>query len=114
MDRERAAADKIKCLYGEAGLMHEENHDLEHLYELFAYGEIYNRSLLNDQQREIIALAVLSTNQTLNQLPEHVHAGLNAGLKAEEKMCIRDSISTAHIGFNDPDGNQILLNDTVD
>lgn len=99
MDRERGAADKIKRLYGEAGLMHEEDHDLEHLYELFAYGEIYNRSLLNDKQREIIALAVLSTNQTLNQLPEHVHAGLNAGLKAEE---IQEVIiqCTPYIGFS--------------
>ena len=92
--------------------MHEEDHDLEHLYELFAYGEIYNRSLLNDQQREIIALSVLSTNQTLNQLPEHVHAGLNAGLKAEE---IQEVIiqCTPYIGFSKALESVNVVNETL-
>ena len=83
MNRVEKAKQKIKKLYGEAGLMYGDENDLVMLYECFAYGDVYNRSLLTDGQRELIVLVVLTVNQTLNQLGEHVHGALNVGLNSE-------------------------------
>lgn len=99
MNRVEKAAMKIKELYGEAGLMHGNENELEMLYECFAYGDVYSRSLLTDCQREMITLVVLTVNQTLGQLAEHVHGALNAGLKPVE---IQEALiqCAPYIGFS--------------
>lgn len=99
MSRVEKAAMKIKELYGEAGLMHGNENDLEMLYECFAYGDVYGRTLLDDRQREMITLVVLTVNQTMEQLAEHVHAALNAGLKPVE---IQEALiqCAPYIGFS--------------
>ncbi len=53
---------------------------------------------LTDQQRELITLVVLTTNQTLPQLRAHVGAALNAGLTPVE---IKEAIyqCAPYLGF---------------
>lgn len=99
MNRVEKAAFKIRELYGEAGLMHGNENDLEMLYECFAYGDVYDRALLDDGQREMISLVVLTVNQTMGQLAEHVHAALNAGLTPVE---IQEALiqCAPYIGFS--------------
>lgn len=57
------------------------------LYEITSkvmYGDIYNDGTLSQKEREMISLAVLTTNNTLTILKSHVYAALNAGMTAEE------------------------------
>lgn len=53
---------------------------------------------MDDKQRELITLVVLTTNQTLPQLKAHVHAALNVGLKPVE---IKEAVyqCAPYIGF---------------
>src|SRR5262249_58204270 len=51
----------------------------------FAYGEIFERPILDLRQRELVTLAALTTlGGAERELEVHVNAGLNVGLSARE------------------------------
>ncbi|UOQ44939.1 carboxymuconolactone decarboxylase family protein [Halobacillus salinarum] len=50
----------------------------------FAYGEIYSRNGLSNQQRALITISSLVTQGTEPQLELHINTGLTAGLSPEE------------------------------
>ncbi|EIT85961.1 4-carboxymuconolactone decarboxylase [Fictibacillus macauensis ZFHKF-1] len=50
----------------------------------FAYGEIYTRGRLTNQQRALVTIASLVTQGTEPQLELHINTGLTAGLTPEE------------------------------
>jgi 4-carboxymuconolactone decarboxylase len=51
----------------------------------FAYGEIYQRPVLDLRQRELVTISALTTlGGAEPQLEVHVNAGLNVGLTARE------------------------------
>ncbi|HZG85546.1 carboxymuconolactone decarboxylase family protein [Paenibacillus sp.] len=64
----------------------------------FIFGEIFHQGNLDDKQRELITLVVLTTNQTLPQLKDHVNAALNVGLTPVQ---IKEAIyqCAPYIGF---------------
>ncbi|RLQ95412.1 carboxymuconolactone decarboxylase family protein [Falsibacillus albus] len=46
----------------------------------FAYGEIYTRPVLDNQQRALIVISSLATQGTEPQLELHINTGLTSGL----------------------------------
>lgn len=72
--------------------------DFMNILERFIYGEVYYHGNLNNKTRELITLVVLTTNQTLEQLKDHVEASLNIGLTPVE---IKEAIyqCAPYIGF---------------
>ena len=51
----------------------------------FAFGDIYNRPLLDIKSREIATIAALiALGNSVKQLKVHIHCALNSGLKREE------------------------------
>lgn len=51
----------------------------------FAFGDIYDRGILDFKQREIITLSSLvSIGDTSPQLAVHIHAALNVGMTQKE------------------------------
>ncbi|MBA1433894.1 carboxymuconolactone decarboxylase family protein [Bombilactobacillus bombi] len=51
----------------------------------FAFGDIYNRPILNLKQREMITItSLLTQGDTAAQLDVHINASLNVGWKKEE------------------------------
>ena len=72
--------------------------DFQDILSRFVFGEVFFQGSLTDQQRELITLVVLTTNQTLPQLRAHVEAGLKVGLTPVE---IKEAIyqCAPYIGF---------------
>lgn len=64
----------------------------------FIFGDVFYHGSLNDKQRELITLVVLTTNHTLTQLRVHVGVALNVGLTPVE---IKEAIyqCAPYIGF---------------
>ena len=58
--------------------------ELAGIMEGFLYGDVFRRGLLTDKQRELITLAVLTTNQNREDIKAHVKAALNIGVTPEE------------------------------
>ncbi len=51
----------------------------------FAFGDIYNRPLLDIKSREIATIAALiALGNSVKQLKVHIHCALNSGVKREE------------------------------
>jgi 4-carboxymuconolactone decarboxylase len=50
----------------------------------FGFGDIYSRDTLDLRQRETITITSLITQGAMEQLPFHLHAALNVGLKPAE------------------------------
>lgn len=64
----------------------------------FLFGEVFEQGTLGRETRELITLAVLTTNQTLPQLRAHVGAALHIGLAP---VAIKEAIyqCAPYIGF---------------
>ncbi|MEL6652801.1 MAG: carboxymuconolactone decarboxylase family protein [Bacteroidota bacterium] len=78
----------------------------------FAYGDIYENSLLAQREKQLIIIASLTTKgDALPQLKFHIKAGLKIGLKPEE---IKDAIlqTLPYVGFPEV-LNAILVLKTV-
>lgn len=86
MDRLERSKEKIRELFGEgdAPAMLTENPELQDIINSFAFGEVFYQGNLSTQQRELIILVVLTTNQTLPQLRVHLDISLKAGLTPVE------------------------------
>ncbi|MBO1510320.1 carboxymuconolactone decarboxylase family protein [Metabacillus bambusae] len=99
MDRIEKSKEKFNQLFG-AGVTaaYATDPDFQDILSDFIFGEVFYQGNLNDKQRELITLVVLSTNQTLPQLKAHVSAALNVGLTPVE---IKEAVyqCVPYIGF---------------
>ncbi|URZ17494.1 carboxymuconolactone decarboxylase family protein [Clostridium felsineum] len=69
------------------------------IMERFIYGEVWQHGKLDEKLREIVTIAVNVTNQTIDQLGEHVEAALNIGLTPVE---VKETLyqCTPYVGFS--------------
>nr|AYQ73040.1 carboxymuconolactone decarboxylase family protein [Cohnella candidum] len=99
MSRVERSERKYKQLFGE-GLpaAYATDPDFQEILSRFIFGEVFYQGNLDDKQRELITLVVLTVNQTLPQLKAHVQAALNVGLNPVE---IKEAVyqCAPYIGF---------------
>src|SRR4051812_46869567 len=99
MDRVEKSKEKFNQLFG-VGVTaaHATDPDFQDILSHFIFGEVFYQGNLDDKQRELITLVVLTTNQTLTQLKAHVGAALNVGLTPVE---IKEAVyqCAPYIGF---------------
>jgi len=84
-EREKAAVEKFNELYKGAKIP--KNIAESELYTIvnnLIYGDIYSQGQLTDEDREEIALAVMTTLGTTTMFKTHVYSALNAGLTPVE------------------------------
>ncbi len=84
-EREKLAVEKFNELYEDGKIP--ENIAESELYDIvnkLVYGELYQQGQLTDKDREMIALASLTTLGTTTILRTHVYSALNAGLTPVE------------------------------
>ncbi|MBL4954385.1 carboxymuconolactone decarboxylase family protein [Neobacillus sp. YIM B02564] len=99
MGRIEKSREKYKQLFGDgAPATYATDPDFQDILSRFIFGEVFYQGNLDDKQRELITLVVLTTNQTLPQLKAHVGAALNVGLTPVE---IKEAIyqCAPYIGF---------------
>jgi 4-carboxymuconolactone decarboxylase len=99
MDRIEKSKEKYKQLFGNGvPAAYMTDPDFQDILSRFIFGEVFYQGNLDDKQRELITLIVLTTNQTLPQLKAHVAAALNVGLTPVE---IKEAVyqCTPYIGF---------------
>ncbi|WP_409302351.1 carboxymuconolactone decarboxylase family protein [Peribacillus sp. SCS-155] len=99
MDRVEKSKKKLKQLIGEGvPATNETDPDFQDILNHFIFGEVFFQGNLDDKMRELITLAVLTTNQTLPQLKAHIHVALNVGLTPLE---IKETVyqCAPYIGF---------------
>src|SRR3954467_3911386 len=99
MDRVERSKEKFNQLFGAAvTAAHATDPDFQDILNRFIFGEVFYQGNLDDKQRELITLVVLTTNQTLPQLKAHVGAAINVGLTPVE---IKEAIyqCAPYIGF---------------
>ena len=99
MDRVLKSKEKYKQLFGNGvPAAYGTDPDFQDILSRFIFGEVFYQGNLDDKQRELITLVVLTTNQTLPQLKAHVVAALNVGLTPVE---IKEAVyqCAPYIGF---------------
>ncbi|MEH7314032.1 carboxymuconolactone decarboxylase family protein [Priestia megaterium] len=99
MDRIEKSKEKFQQLFGEGvTATHTTDPDFQDILSHFIFGEVFYQGNLDDKQRKLITLVVLTTNQTFPQLKAHVSAALNVGLTPVE---IKEAIyqCAPYIGF---------------
>lgn len=99
MNRIELSKQKFAELFGNVDTSaFETDPDFSDILNRFIFGEVFYHGTLDDKQRELITLVVLTTNQTLDQLRGHVGAALNVGLSPVE---IKEAIyqCAPYIGF---------------
>src|SRR3954468_19414172 len=99
MDRVEKSKEKYKQLFGNGvPAAYTTDPDFQDILSRFIFGEVFYQGNLDDKQRELITLVVLTTNQTLPQLKAHVGAALNVGLTPVE---IKEAVyqCSPYIGF---------------
>jgi 4-carboxymuconolactone decarboxylase len=99
MNRVEKSKEKYKQLFGNGvPAAYTTDPDFQDILSRFIFGEAFYQGNLDDKQRELITLVVLTTNQTLTQLKSHVSAALNVGLTPVE---IKEAVyqCTPYIGF---------------
>ncbi|MEN2767601.1 carboxymuconolactone decarboxylase family protein [Ornithinibacillus xuwenensis] len=99
MNRIEKSKEKLNHLFGEViPATYITDPNFQESLSRFIFGEVFYQGDLDDKQRELITLVVLTTNQTLSQLPAHVQGALNVGLTALE---IQEAIyqCAPYIGF---------------
>lgn len=85
--------------------------DLIDMKERLLYGEIVEQGTLNDQQRMLITLVVLTTSQTLDDMKVQTEAALRTGLSPVE---IKEALyqCAPYIGFPKTESAIRLVNET--
>jgi Uncharacterized homolog of gamma-carboxymuconolactone decarboxylase subunit len=99
MDRVEKSKEKYKQLFGDGiPAAYATDPDFQDILSRFIFGEVFHQGSLDDKQRELITLVVLTTNQTIPQLKAHVHASLNVGLTPIE---IKEAVyqCAPYVGF---------------
>lgn len=83
--RENLAEQKYNELYKGAVIPDNiKNCDIYHVTNKLIYGELYQQGQLTDKDREMVAIATLTTLGTLTVLRTHVYSALNSGLTPVE------------------------------
>ena len=85
--------------------------DLVIMKERLLYGEIVEKGTLNDHQRMLVTLVVLTTNQTLDDMKPQTEAALRVGLTPVE---IKEALyqCAPYIGFPRTESALRLVNET--
>jgi 4-carboxymuconolactone decarboxylase len=99
MSRVEKSKEKYKQLFGNGvPAAYTTDPEFQDILSHFIFGEVFYQGNLDDKQRELITLVVLTTNQTLPQLKAHVGAALNVGLTPVE---IKEAVyqCAPYIGF---------------
>lgn len=99
MDRVENSKEKFKQLFGNGvPTINISDPDFQEILNHFIFGEVFSQGNLDDKQRELITMAVLTVNQTLPQLKDHIYAALNVGLTPVE---IKEAVyqCAPYIGF---------------
>lgn len=99
MDRLEKSKEKYKQLFGDGvPAANATDPDFQDILSHFIFGEVFYQGNLDDKQRELITLVVLTTSETLPQLKAHVGAALKVGLTPVE---IKEAIyqCAPYIGF---------------
>ncbi len=99
MDRIERSQQKYGELFGNTvPSAYATDPEFQDILSRFIFGEVFYQGRLTNQERELITLVVLTTNQTLPQLRAHVGAALNAGLTPVE---IKEAIyqCAPYLGF---------------
>ncbi|MCM3728831.1 carboxymuconolactone decarboxylase family protein [Neobacillus cucumis] len=99
MDRVEKSKEKYKQLFGNGvPAAYATDPDFQDILSHFIFGEVFYQGNLDNKQRELITLVVLTTNQTLPQLKAHVVAALKVGLTPIE---IKETVyqCAPYIGF---------------
>ena len=85
ISRPEQAEDKLHGLFGNTRLSGEDlDPEFYEIMKSFTYGEIFSQGNLDDRQRELIALMVLTTMPCLSEFRVHVEAALNVGVTPVE------------------------------
>lgn len=85
MDRIQASTEMTTALYGAPSSPVEgTDPDFAAIKERLVYGQVYRHVQLDPKLRELIILAVATTNQTLHEVSLHTQAALAAGASPEE------------------------------
>ncbi len=85
MNRVEKSTEKYKQLFGgTVPAAYATDPDFQDILNRFIFGEVFYQGNLDDKQRELITLVVLTTNQTMPQLKAHIQAALNIGLTPVE------------------------------
>ncbi|MDP4147429.1 MAG: carboxymuconolactone decarboxylase family protein, partial [Bacillota bacterium] len=99
MHRVEKSKEKYNQLFGDGvPAAYTTDPDFQDILSHFIFGEVFYQGNLDDKQRELITLVVLTTNQTLPQLKGHVGAALNVGITPVE---IKEAVyqCAPYIGF---------------
>jgi 4-carboxymuconolactone decarboxylase len=85
MSRSERAENKLRELFGSTQFAGSDlDPEFYDIMKSFTYGEIFSQGTLDDRQRELIALVVLTTIQCLSEVRVHVGAALNVGVTPVE------------------------------
>ncbi len=90
MNREETARETMTRLYGgEPTTLEQTDPEFSAIKTRLIYGEIYQDETLSPRLRELLILAVATTNQTLGEVRRHTAAALRCGAAPEE---IREAV----------------------
>lgn len=85
MERAETAKEYMRKLYGESvSPLETTDPEFAAIKERLIYGEVYAEEKLDARLRELIILAVATTNQTLAEVKRHTVAALRSGVEAAE------------------------------
>ena len=85
MDRMKLSRQKILELFGNLdSSISVSDPDLQDIYNGFVFGDVYYQGQLDVKTRELITIVIMTTNQTLPQLKEHVAVALRTGITPVE------------------------------
>ena len=99
MDRSHVAERNRQKFFGESlSPLMKTDPDLASMRDRLLYGEIVERGTLDDRQRMLVALVVLTANQTLDDIKPHTDAALRVGVSPVE---IKEALyqCAPYIGF---------------
>lgn len=111
MKRTEKATETMKALYGEAHTdLTVTDPEFAATKERLIYGEVYAEETLSAKLRELIILAVATTNQTMNEVKRHTAAALAVGVKPEE---IKEAIyhCAPYIGLGKAENAVVVVNE---
>jgi AhpD family alkylhydroperoxidase len=87
INRSEGADDKLHELFGTTQPSGEDlDPEFFDIMKRFTYGEVFYQGNLDDRQRELIALVVLTTIQCLSEVRVHVGAALSIGVTPIESL----------------------------
>lgn len=111
MDRIQSAEKNKRTFFGDARFpLEQTDPDLTAIRDRLVYGEIVEHGTLNNRQRVLITLAVLTAGQTLEDIKPHTEAALRVGVSPVE---IKETLyqCAPYIGFPKTENAVCLVNE---